>query len=135
MVVSFIITGCFAAGSRGKITFDDLKYPASMSAHLYGPDNEILTKDKELQVIKRYYYKKNSWNIFYTLISFSNNSDVTKDINRAIHESGGDGIVNVEVSAKDGITNTIILFNLLPFWPTYSTITLEGDIIKFVNAN
>jgi hypothetical protein len=127
---SFIIASC-AAGSRGQIRFDDLKFPASMSAYLYGPDNEILAKDKDLKVIKKYYYRTNSWNIVYSLISFSNNGDVIEDINRAITESGGDGIVSVEVSAQDGITNSILLLNLLPFWPTYSKIIIEGDIVKF----
>ena len=68
----------------------------------------------------------------YTIISLSNNSDVVKEINREIMESGGDGIVSVEVSSQDGITNSIPLLNLLPIWPTYSKITVEGDIVKFI---
>jgi len=131
MGFSFVMTSCIA-GSRGHIGLDDLKYPASMSAYLYGPDREILTKDKVQKVIKKFYYEKNSWNILYTIISLSNNSDVVKEINREIMESGGDGIVSVEVSSQDGITNSIPLLNLLPIWPTYSKITVEGDIVKFI---
>ncbi len=134
VVSSLVTTGCVAdiAGSRGQIEFDDLMYPASMSAYLYGPDKEILAKDKELRVVKRLHFSKNSWSIFYTIMQISDNSDVVEAMNKGIAESEGDGIVNVEVSSQDGITNSIPLLNLLPFWPTYSTVTLEGDIVKYV---
>ena len=131
---SYIMTGCVAdiAGSRGQIEFYDLIYSASMSAYLYGPDNEILTKDKELRVLKRLHFSKNSWSIFYTIVQISDNSDVVEEMNKEIAESGGDGILNVEISSQDGITNSILLLNLLPFWPTYSKVTVEGDIVKYV---
>jgi hypothetical protein len=130
---SLAMSGCLGfAGSRGQINFDNLKYPASMSAYLYGPDNGILTKDKELKVTKKLHLRKNSWNIFYTIIEISNNGDVVEEMNKEIAGSGGDGIVNVAVSSQDGITNSIPLLNLLPFWPTYSRITIKGDIVKYI---
>ncbi len=131
IVFSFTMISC-ATSSRGQIGFDDLKYPASLSACLYGPNNEILTKDKDLQVIKKYYFKKISWNLFYGLVSLSDNSDVVKDINREIAETGGDGMVSIEVSSQEGIVNDFYFFNLLPFWPTYSKITIEADIVKYI---
>ncbi len=128
-----MLTGCFFdfAGSRGQIEFGNLVYPASLSAYLYGPDNQILEKDKTLRVVKRLHFRKNCWNIAYALIDISDNSDVVEAMNKEIADSGGDGIVNVEVSAQDGITNSIPVLNLLPFWPTYTSVEVEGDIVQY----
>jgi hypothetical protein len=133
-----IILGCYPIGagfSRGKIQFDDLQYPASMSPYLYGPREEILAESKDLVVIKKFRFEKNSWNLMYGLISLANNNDIAERINHEISLSGGDGILNVEITTKNGIMNYIYILNLLPLWPTYTKLTVEGDIVKYVNVS
>lgn len=106
-----------------------------MSSSLYGPHEEVLTVGKELVVIKKLHFEKNSWSLIYSLVSLSSNNDIVKKINHEISQSGGDGILNVEITSENGTMNKIYILNLLPIWPTYSKLTIEGDIVKYASVS
>ena len=111
--------------------FDELKYPASMSAYLYGPNNELLAKDRELQVIEPFSYKTRFWGTFYSLVPLTGTKDVSKEVNKKIEASGGDGIINVKVTAKPGFLTQFHPLTLLPFWPSFTEVLMEGEIVKY----
>ena len=130
--VFFAMTGCFLySGSEGHMRFDELKYPASMSAYLYGPNNELLAKDRELQVIGRFSYKMNFWGTFYSGVPLTGTKDVSKEVNNKIEASGGDGIINVKVTSKPGSLTLYHPLTALPFWPSYTEVLMEGEIVKY----
>jgi hypothetical protein len=111
--------------------FDELKYPASMSAYLYGPNNELLAKDSELQEISHFSYKMRFWGTFYSLVPLTGAKDVGQEVNNKIEASGGDGIINVKVSVKPGFLTDVHPLTLLPFWPSFTEVLMEGEIVKY----
>jgi len=131
ILLAFSMTGCFVAGSRGNVRFNELKYPASMSAYLYGPNNELLAKDRELQVVEQFSYKVNFWGTLYSLVSLTGVKDVSKEINNKIEYSGADGIINMKVISKPGILTHFHPLTLIPFWPSYTEVLIEGEIVKY----
>jgi hypothetical protein len=90
--------------------FDELRYPASMSSYLYGPNNELLAKDRELRVINRFSGEYDYWGTFYSLMPLTGTKDIGEEINKAIEEAGGEGIVNVKVMSE---TNSLDEFPFL----------------------
>ncbi len=130
IILNLFMAGCIG-GSRGYVRFDELKYPASMSSFLYGPNDEILTKDRDLIVVKRFRFEVYYTAIFYSLLPPSHTHDVGDQINTEIVNGGGDGVVNVKISSNPGITAYLHPLTLVPFWPSYTTVVVEGDIVKF----
>lgn len=125
------IFGC--AGANGNIRLGNLKYPASMSAYLYGPNKEIVVKGKELKVVSNFLYEKSIWGIMYTAIPLTGDLDdvLTNEMNEAVINADGDGIINVAVTAQEncGISR-IPVINWLPIWPGRVDITVNGEIVK-----
>jgi hypothetical protein len=129
-VLVLMLTGCFG-GSRGLVRFNELNYPASMSSYLYGPNDDILAVDRDLIVIKRLRVEVNYPAIFYSLAPPMHARDVGKQINSEVGNCGGEGIVNVKISSHTGYTTHMHPLTLLPFWPSFTKVVVEGDIVKY----
>ncbi len=130
IIIILSMTGCYG-GARGIVRFNELDYPASMSPYLYGPNNEILVKDRDLSVIKPFRLEVIYTAIFYSLVSLAPDKDVGEQINASVDSCGGDGVVNVKIRSKPGLTNYMHPLTLLPFWPSYTTVVVEGYIVKY----
>ncbi len=131
LLILIILSGCGYTGSRGLMRFDSLRYPASMSSYLYGPHDELLARGSELQVINRFNEDYDYWGTAYSLGQLTYPRDVGEDINRAIEASGGDGIVNVKITAKTGVMAHVPFFSFFPLWPSQTRVAIEGDIVKY----
>ena len=118
------------AGARRNIKFDELKYPASTSPCLYGANNEVLTKDRELEVVGSFLYEKSLCNIFYSLIPVSGGVDAAENMNSEIEKRKADGMVNVTIEVKDGYLNDIPAMAIIPFWPGFANVTIKGQIVR-----
>ncbi len=120
IVTFFVVVNCLGCWS-GSIKFGNLQHPVSMSAYLYGPHDEILTKDKELLMVKKFNYERTYWGTFGSF-PLSSTNDIADNINKEIETSSGDGMVNFKVYVKHraGL-----------FWIVYRNIKVEGDIVKF----
>jgi hypothetical protein len=137
LMLIVVMLGIFGAGcgigmSGGRINFDDLKYPASMSGSLYGPDGEVVDKGGRLEEIDEFYYTKNYWSTFYSIIPLSRTSDIVEQMNKKIEKAGGDGITNVKVTSDYSKLTSLFPLNLLPIWPGCSEVEVTGTIVKFV---
>jgi hypothetical protein len=102
-----------------------------MSAYLYGPNNEFLTKSRELQVISQFSYTMNFVGMLYSLVPLTGTKDVSQEINNKIEASAGDGIINVKITVKPGFLTFCHPLTLLPFWPSYTEVLMEGEIVKY----
>ena len=125
--------GCVSF-SKGRLTFNELAYPGSMSPCLYGPNAEVLAKDHGLKFIKTFSNTKDCWNLFYSLLSLGEckaTESVALEINKEIRSSGGDGIVNVTVTAWPDAISYWHPLTILPFWPACTHVLVTGDIVKF----
>lgn len=125
----FIAIGC-GGGGRGSLTFDGLKHPASMSAFLYDKDNKTAAKDKELTVLDKFSYEKKFWGLLYSTIPLSSDKDVVEAINKKVEEAGGDGIINLSVTASNCAFNSFPILSLLPIMPGCVNAVVEGEIVK-----
>lgn len=122
-----LLAGC--AGGRGKITFDNLKYPASMSAFIYGDGNEMLSKG-DLRVLDTFRYEKRFWGIFWSGIPLSSEKGIAEAINRKVEDAGGEGVINLAVTTSTCGINSLPLLSFLPVLPGCVNVKVEGEIVK-----
>ncbi len=101
-----------------------------MSSFLYDGKAKTLTNGYELKEVKKFSYSKSHWGIFYSFISLSDSNVYVDNMNKAIAEARGDGMVNVNFRVETCKINFIPLFNLLPMWPGCTNLTVKGDIVK-----
>ena len=130
MLIAFTFASVGCAGSRGNIKFEELKYPASLSPCMYGPDYKVLTVDKELTIVGKYKYSKIYFGFFYSALGISNDSAIVQNMNEEIEKAGADGIANVSVTVGDTFTNEIPFVTLIPVWPGAASVVVEGDLVK-----
>ncbi len=130
--LSIFETGCGLGISGGRINFDNLQYPASMSISLYGPDGEVVEGGGKLKPIKRFEYTKYYWSTFYSIIPLSRTSDIVEQMNKEIKEAGGDGITSVSITSDYSKLTSAFPLNLLPIWPGCSKISVTGTIVKLM---
>ncbi len=132
----FLICGCCVSLSGGRLNFDDLKYPVSMSRSLYDSKGQIVVTESDmLKPVKFFKYTKDYWSTFYSIIPLSGTSDIVERMNKEIEEAGGDGMTDVSLSADFSELNSAFPLNLLPIWPGRSKITIIGTIVKLTASN
>lgn len=129
ILACFTVAGCFG-GSRGLMRFDELKFPASMSPYLYGPNEELLSKSRGLNVIKQFHHEYYYWGGFYSMAPWIYKNDFSELINNEIIAFGGDGIINMQITSQTGFTTYMHPLTLLPIWPNFTKVVLEGEIVK-----
>jgi hypothetical protein len=132
MMTSIFGAGCGIGISGGRLNYDDLKYPASMSSSLYGPNGEVVQQGGRLKAVKAFEYTKYYWSTLYSIIPLSGSSDIVEQMDKEIEEAGGDGIINVSVSSDYSKLTSVFPLNILPIWPGCSEIRVRGTIVRFI---
>lgn len=128
-MITLILSGCGISG--GRINFDDLKYPASMSGSLYGPTGDSIAHGTGLNPIQDFEHTKYLCSILYSIIPISRSGDIIELMNKKIEAAGGDGMTYVSVSSDYSMLTSVFPLNLLPIWPGCSKITVKGTIVRF----
>lgn len=123
------LAGC-GAGAWARLDFDDVKYPLSMSAYLYDSDYKVVAKDKELEVVAPFEYSKRFWGLFYSIIPLSNDKEIVAAINREVDKVGGDGIINLSVTASNCKFNSFPIISAVPVMPGCVDSVVMGEIVK-----
>ncbi|MDH3975668.1 MAG: hypothetical protein OEV42_15425 [Deltaproteobacteria bacterium] len=124
-----VLTGC-GAGAWARLDFDGVKYPLSMSAFLYDRDYKVVVKGKELDVVAQFRCNKRFWGLFYSLIPLSNDKEIVAAINREVDKAGGDGIINLSVTASNCKFNSFPVISFAPFMPGCVDSVVMGEIVK-----
>jgi len=101
-----------------------------MSPYLFGENNEILAKGKDLDVVQPFKYKKRVYSILWTIIPLSGDSDITEEMNKKIAEAKGEAMINVSVESAACALNLVPVISLVPLWVGCANITIEGEIVK-----
>lgn len=127
-IVFCIAIGC--AGSHVNLKFDNLRYPCSTSAFLYGPHDEILIKDDQLETISKFRYQQTFWGIGWSFIPLSTEDELVSKMNSEIESVKADGMINLTIISEQSAINSIPILNLLPLWPGATNVTVEGEIVK-----
>ncbi len=124
---------------KGVLRFDDLSYPVSTSAFLYGEDYALLQKGRDLEVIGSFRHTTRLWGIGWEPWDLSPGKGKEKELggllNEGIAKANGQGMINMTVSTSPcwlSITYNV-LFNMpdiLPFMPGCAAVTVEGEIVR-----
>lgn len=125
------LSGC-SVGARGHLEFAEAKYPISLSPALYDQNDNILVKDKQLNVVGKFKYEKRFWGLMYSWVRISGSKDVDEAINDAIQKKHGVGLINLAVTTDGCLSNSILTFplSILPVIPGCTDTIIEGDIVK-----
>ncbi len=123
------ITSC--AGAFGKIKFDDLAYPASMSGYLYNAFGAVVSLN-DMEVMGVFSFQKRFFGVFYSAIPLTGSFDIGSIMNREIKKLKADGIVNVTVKAVGCRINSVPLMVWLPLWPGCAKVEVSGLIVKLI---
>lgn len=118
-------TSCISISST-TLDGSDLRYPVSFSQSVVGPDGTPVVPSEVVGPVEREW---THWGWLYDSVSLSSDEDLSAMLNGAIEELGGDGIVNLRVTAKG--TGLTWLTSLLIIFPERVKVTVEGDVVRF----
>lgn len=132
-LLPLLVISC-AWGARTRITADQALYPVSMSRGVRDQNGEIVSAERR-QVVGQFQYKKRTWSTFYTLVPITPRRNISKAVNAQVQQAGGDAIINLTTIVQScRLPNYVVLFNLLPIWPSCAKVSVYGDIIKVLPA-
>lgn len=124
--------GCSAGASGGRIHFDSLKYPVSMSKSLYGPNKEILQDGVNLEHIKDFEFSMEHCSVLYSIVPLTSTRKISDQMNKEIDAAGGDGMTQVSFTTDNSWATAVPILHILPIWPGCQQITVSGHIVKRV---
>lgn len=128
-LIALLLVGCGSAS--GTFKFDSLRYPASMSAFVHGPDGSMVNKG-DLRVIGRVVVEERFWGIVYGWVDITGDVDIGDRLNEQIKAKGGDAVINLTATAAHCSMNNIFLLNWLPVWPGCVNAGIEGQVVRHV---
>ncbi len=129
---------CGCCVSKGALNFSTLEYPTSMSAYLYDQNQDVVMKDRELESIHSFEFKKTFWNLAYGLIPLTKEESISDTLNFLVEKYEGDGIINLTISIEQGFISKLsglFLFvpSYFPIFPSSTKITISGEVVKLKN--
>lgn len=117
------------AGSKGKLRFDDLNYPASFSGYIYDEKQQPLRIGNGVKKIAEVNASKRVWSVFYGQAVLSDDTHLVRDFNAEMEKNKATGIVNLQLENSACLLNHFFILNILPFWPGCTVLELRGDAI------
>ena len=131
-ISALVLEAC--TGGKGVLRFDELSYPVSTSAFLFGKDYELLQKGRDLEVVGSFHYAARIRGFGWKPYG-SSTVELGKAMNRSIEKDGGEGMVNLTVSTGPcglGVMYGILLYipSIIPFMPGCAVVTAEGQIVR-----
>lgn len=128
-VSATLLSASACAGSKAEVGFDGTTVPVSMSSALHDEAGELVDSE-DYRVVRHFETEeKKSWAILYTGVRFQKRLDFSEEVNAAVSKGEGEGVVNLEVSAKSCGINMVIPMILLPFWPGCVKVWVSGDVM------
>lgn len=123
--------GC--SGGYGRLRFDGMRYPVSLSPTVPDAGGQILPPER-LEVVGRVDVHTRAWSIAYSAIPLQATRDVSKPMNAQIAAAHGEAVINLRIVSKQCKVNHVWVLNAIPLWPGCSDVTLTGDIIRATEA-
>ena len=135
MIIALALTLGACSGAKGMVRLDTLKYPASTTAHLYGPEYQVLSVDKDLEKVGKLNLTTRLWSTLWGFLKLSGSKEIGQKMNDKISKAGGQGVVNISFKASScGMNNfyqyTWNLLNIIPIMPGCVKVRLKGDIVR-----
>lgn len=99
--------------------------PVSLTDGVYDADGRLLTLSNGLQEVGKFRASRTVWSLMYFIRPGP--WDVTKLVNRKLAETGGEAVVDLEVTVRAAPYQGIAM--LLVILPTYFNVYLKGTIV------
>jgi len=116
--------GC--SGARSHVTAPTAEYPISMSDGIRD-ENGSAVPDEDKQVVGYFMYDYKAWGMWWRIISFTGDKDMSEEMNKQVKAAGGEGVINLSVKAENCTWN---IFTFVGLFPDCSTVRVRGNIIK-----
>ena len=110
-IIVLVLVFAHCATSKGVVTFDSLKYSASMNNLLYSPDGKMISTRNGLKTVgdfkvsKTFYGSCSFFSSFSLFLPYSTEHSLVNAINTAVQKAGGDAIINMKVKVKQSRYN------------------------------
>ncbi len=116
--------GC--SGAHASLVAPDAKYPISLSDGVRDSTGRLVP-DEELEVVGAFQSDFSTWGMWWNIISFTGDADISEDVNEQVNAAKGEGIVNLSVRSGNTVWNGFTLFGLLP---DATTVKVRGHIVR-----
>jgi hypothetical protein len=123
LAASFAL-GC--SGASSNVVAPDAKYPLSLSDGLRDENGRLL-EDNELEVVGAFEADYTAWGMWWNIISFTGDADISDEVNEQVAAAKGEGIVNLAVRSKTNVWNGMTLIGLLP---DAAAVKVRGHIVR-----
>ena len=104
----------------------ELDGPISLTPVVYDADGRLLTLRYGLREVAPFKARRRYWSLMRVFHGPS--WDITRLVNRRLEETGGDAVVDLEVTVRAAPWQGIAMFLLV--LPTYFDVNLDGKIVK-----
>ena len=85
LAVALALAAC--SGTRSYVVASASRYPISLSDGLRGPDGALLRPEQK-HVVGEFSYNYKTWGMFWTMIAFTGDKDISAEINQQVKDAG-----------------------------------------------
>ncbi len=118
--------GCASAHWNARV--DSARYPLSLSPALSDADGRSLLLGDGLEKVGEFEFTHRPLGFVYGAVGAE--LDLSADLNRAVEEARGEGVVNLTVRAGTCGTSWVFPLNMLPFYPGCQRVTVSGIVVR-----
>ncbi len=116
------------AGARYAVHADEARYPVSFSPVLLDEQGRPAYLGEDLEPCCELKAHATKMSLLYGFTSGA--LDLSSQINRAVEEHAGVGLVSLAVAVDNCATNFFFPFTLLPFWPGCQSPDVTGIVVR-----
>jgi hypothetical protein len=128
-----VLTGC--AGARCHVTANSVPQPVSCTSCVFDASGKIV-KTTSREVVRHITLSKYNWTMLWMSVSLNGrNWDISTNLNEMLQKTPGDAVVNVTVTAESCDLFDGFVAGLIPVIPSYSRVTVQGDIVRIPQNN
>ena len=130
---AMIMAGC--AGATCHVTANSVSQPVSYTPCVFDASGRIV-KTTPQEVVRHVMFSKCNWTMLWMSVPLNNkNWDISTNLNQMLGQTPGDAVVNVTVTAESCDILDAWLAGLVPVIPSYSRVTVQGDIVRIPQNN
>lgn len=96
-------------GASATIKADRLRYPVSLSTGIYD-DRLRLLAPGDYQVVDEFSFTIRKWGIFWSVLTFGENEDISRRLNQIVREKEGDAIIDLTFTTINSDLNFLLQY-------------------------
>lgn len=120
--------GCAGANANMRVTFNQARFPVSMSQEVPGPDGVALHK-RDLNVVGSFEASQRGFALLYGLLPLGT-VNFSQDLNEQVSNADGEAVVDLQVEVMDSDWNWLWPLIWVPVFPANVQVRVWGDIVK-----